>query len=323
MIARRRFTQGAVAASAAALMSGPARALDFPTRPLRWIDDTAPGGSGDIVARLFAQRLSEQLGQAVIVDNRPGGSGIVGLDAVLKSPADGYTLFVVNTAHPTLKLLKPDTTIDFTRDFAMVSGLASGPLTMLAHPSLPAATLPAFIDYAKANPGKVNFGSVGNGSPPHLAAELFKAMAGVDLTHVPYRGGALALTDLLAGHVQTMFTNLPTRDYVKQGSLRALAVTTPTRSPTMADIPAIAEVVPGYSADVWFGAGARSGTSPQIIEQLSRGIEIAFADPTVLSGLAALDATPLKLSASELSAKIAVESAKWTDIFARAKIVVE
>ncbi len=323
MLARRKLLQAAGAAATALLLPRRAFALDYPTRPIHWIDDTAPGGSGDIVARLVGEQLSQQLGQPVIIDNRPGGSGEIGMEATVRAPADGYTLFVVNTAHPTHAALFPNSNVDFKRDFAPVAGIASGPLVMLVHPSVSATTLPEFIAYAKANPGKLNMASVGTGSPPHLAGELFKLMAGVDLTHVPYRGGALALTDLLAGHVQVMFTNLPARDYIKTGALRGLGVTTPARSDGFPELPAISEFVRGYAADVWFGAGVRSSTPADIIEKLSREIDVAIVTPTVKAGLAALDAAPMRLSPTAFAAKLADETAKWNKVIETAHVRVE
>ena len=320
MFARRDFLRLTGGASAAAIVSSPALALDYPNRPVHWIDDTAPGGSGDIVARLLGQQLSEQLGQPFIIDNRPGGSGEIGMEAVARAPADGYTLFVINSVHPTHALLFPKTNFDFDRDFEAIAGLAIGPLVMLVHPSTPVSTLAEFLAYAKANPGKVNFASVGNGSPPHLAGELFKMLAGVDLVHVPYRGGALAVTDLLAGHVQVMFTNLPAHDYVKSGALRALAVTTKTRSPSYPDLPAIAELVPGYDTSVWFGAGVRKGTPPEIVATLDKAIGAALDDPKVKSGLAVLDATPMRMSPDEMKTMMAGEMAKWAKVIKAAHI---
>jgi tripartite-type tricarboxylate transporter receptor subunit TctC len=314
MTTRREFARASAATAIASLLPGRALALGYPDRTVHWVDDTAPGGSGDIVARLVGQQLSDKLGQTFVIDNRPGGGGEVGLEVVARAPADGYTLFVINSAHPTHAMLFPTTKFDFERDFEAVAGIAIGPLNMLVHPDVPAKTVAEFIAYAKANPGKVNFASVGAGSPPHLAAELFKMMAGVDLTHVPYRGGALALTDLLAGHVQVLFSNLPARDYLKAGTLRTLGVTTEKRSAQTPDVPAIAETVPGYAATVWFGAGARKGTPPEIVDKLAAAINVALADDKVKSGLAVLDAAPMPLSPKDLAAFMARETDKWAKV---------
>ena len=320
IMTRRRLLRASAATSLAPLLPAPAFALDYPTRPVHWVDDTAPGGSADIVARLVGQQLSDQLGQPFIVDNRPGGGGEVGLDAVAHAPADGYTLFVVNSVHPVHALLFSGTKFDFARDFATVAGVAIGPLNMLVTPSLPAKTVPEFIAYAKANPGKINFASVGSGSPPHLAGELFKMLAGVDLTHVPYRGGALALTDLLAGQVQVLFSNLPARDYIKTGTLRSLGVTTETRSAQTPELPALAEFVPGYSATVWFGVGARKGTPPDIVDKLNAAVGVALMDDKVKAGLAVLDSSPMPLSPAALTAMMERETEKWVKVVRAANI---
>jgi tripartite-type tricarboxylate transporter receptor subunit TctC len=250
---RRRFLHlaaGAAALSAASLI---ASAQTYPARPVRIVVGFSAGGTGDILVRLIGQWLSERLGQPIIIDNRPGAAGNIGTEAVVRAPPDGYTLLQVGTSHAVnTTLFKLD--YDLIRDIAPVAGIARTHLAMLVHPSFPARTVPEFIAYARANPGKINMASAGSGSSPRLAGELFKLMTGVDMVHVPYRGGAPAMSDLIAGQVQVMFSNLPAVEYIKAGKLRALAVTTAIRSDELPDVATIGEFVPGYEASAWSAA---------------------------------------------------------------------
>jgi tripartite-type tricarboxylate transporter receptor subunit TctC len=277
---------------------------------VRIIVGFAAGGTGDLLVRLIGQWLSEQLGQPIIVDNRPGGGGTISAEAVVRAPPDGYTLLQVGTSHAVnATLYKLD--FDLLRDIAPVAGIARAHLVMLVHPSFPANTVPEFIAYAKAHPGTINMASAGSGSSPRLAGELFKLMTGVDLVHVPYRGGAPALSDLIAGQVQVMFSNLPAAEYIRAGKLRALAVTTTARSDDLPDVPAVSEFVPGYEASAWYGLGAPRGTPADIIEKLNGETNAALADPRIKARLAEFGGTPLAGSPADFGTLIADETEKW------------
>ena len=242
-------------------MSRIARAQAYPTRPVRLIVPIAPAGATDILARLMGQWLSERLGQQFVIDNRPGGGTNIGTEAVVHAPADGYTLLLVSSDSAINATLYEKLSFNFIRDIAPVAGIVRLPFLMLVNPSVPAKTVPEFIAYAKANPGKINMASPGIGTAPHLAGELFKTMAGLNLVHVPYRGGAPALTDLISGQVQVMFLSpAASIEYIRSGRLRALAVTTATRSDALPDIPTVSDFVPGYEASAWFGVGAPKNT---------------------------------------------------------------
>jgi tripartite-type tricarboxylate transporter receptor subunit TctC len=273
----------------------------------------AAGGTGDLLVRLIGQWLSERLGQPIIVDNRPGGGGTISAEAVVRAPPDGYTLLQVGTSHAVnTTLYKLD--FDLIRDMVPVAGIARAHLVMLVHPSFPAKTVPEFIAYAKAHPGTVNMASAGSGSSPRLAGELFKLMTEIELVHVPYRGGALALSDLIAGQVQVMFSNLPAAEYIRAGKLRALAVTTGARSDELPDVPTVGEFVPGYEASAWYGLGAPKGTPADIIEKLNRETNAALADPRIKTRLAEFGGTPLAGSPADLGALIAAETEKWSKV---------
>ena len=269
-LSRRRFFE-LVASAVAPIISGIAWALDYPTRPVRIIVGFPPGGPTDIFARLIAEWLSNRLGQAFIVENRPGAGSTIGVAAVVSAPADGYTLLLISTSAVISASYYRNLSFDLVGDIAPVCGVALEPLVMVVNPSVSARTIPEFIAYAKANPGKIIMASVGNGTTPQMTGELFKMMAGVDLLHVPYQGAAPALTDLLAGRAQVMFEAMPSLvGYIQSGKLRALGVSTATRSPVFPEIPAISEYVPGYEASVWFGIAARRQTPAAIIELLNR-----------------------------------------------------
>ena len=265
----------------------------YPTRPVRLIVPVAPAGASDITARLMGQWLSERLGQQFVIDNRPGANNIIGTEAVVRAPADGYTLLMVGTAQAINATLYDKLNFNFIRDIAPVAGIIRTALVVVVHPSFPAKTVPEFIAYAKAHPRKVNMASAGNGSPPHVSGELFKMMT-VDMVHVPYRGGGPALTDLLGGQVQVMFGTVPASiEYIRAGRLRALAVTTATRADALPDIPTVGEFLPGYEASFWYGVGVPKNTSAEIVEKLNTEINAALADPKIKARLAEWGATAL------------------------------
>jgi tripartite-type tricarboxylate transporter receptor subunit TctC len=307
---RRTFLRLAASAAALPAVSRTASAQAYPARPVRIVVGFAAGGTGDLLVRLLGQWLSERLGQPIVVDNRPGGGGTISAEAVVRAPPDGYTLLQVGTSHVVnTTLYKLD--FDLIRDIAPVAGIARAHLVMLVHPSFPASTVPEFIAHAKAHPGTVNMASAGSGSSPRLAGELFKLMTGIDLVHVPYRGGAPALSDLIAGQVQVMFSNLPAAEYIRAGKLRALAVTTAARSDELPDVPTVGEFVPGYEASAWYGLGAPRGTPADIIEKLNRETNAALADPRIKARLAEFGGAPLIGSSANFGTLIAAETEKW------------
>ena len=289
---RRQFLHLAAGAAALSTVSRFARAQGYPSRPVRIIVGFAAGGGVDIVARLIGQWLSERLFQQFIVENRPGAGRNIATETVVRAPADGYTLLLVSPANAVNATLYDKLNFNFMRDFAPVAGIMRVPNVMLVNPSVPAKTVPEFIAYAKANPGKVNMASGGIGGGDHMAGELFKMMTGVDMVHVPYRGAAPALTDLIGGQVQVMFASLPASiEYIRAGKLRALAVTTATRSEVLPDIPAVSELVPGYEASNWYGVGVPKNTPAEIVEKLNKEINAALADPRMKARLADLGGT--------------------------------
>jgi tripartite-type tricarboxylate transporter receptor subunit TctC len=312
---RRRFAYLAGAAVASLAAPRIARAQAYPARPVRLVVGFPAGGAADITARLMGQWLSERLGQAFVIENRPGAGTNIGTETVVKALPDGYTLLLVSAANTINATLYERLNFNFMRDVAPVAGLIRGPLVMEVHPSVPARTVPEFIAYAKANPGKINMGSAGNGTPGHMSGELFKMTTGLDLVHVPYRGGAPALTDLLAGQVQVMFDNLPTSiEYIRAGKLQALAVTTAARSQMLPDLPTVSEFVPDYEVSSWFGMGAPRSTPTDIIEKLNAEISAALADPRLQTRIADLGSVPLPMSPRELATLIAAETEKWAKV---------
>src|SRR5215212_8756703 len=316
---RRRFLQ--LAAGAAALPAPAAWGQSYPTRPVRLIVPSAAGGTQDILARVIGQRLSERLGQPFVIDNRPGGGGNIGTEAVVRAPADGYTLLLVSSQHTNNSTLYEKLSFNFMRDIAPVAGLIRGPFVITVNPTVPATTVPEFIAYARSNPGKLSMASAGIGTGPHLAGELFKMMAGVDMVHVPYRGGGPALTDLLGGEVQVMFPNTaPSIEHIKSGRLRALAVTTATRSDALPDVPTVGEFVSGYEASSMFGLGAPRNTPAGIVDQLNREINATLADPSMKARLADLDGDVLALSSADFGKLIADETEKWAKVIRGANI---
>jgi tripartite-type tricarboxylate transporter receptor subunit TctC len=317
---RRQFLRLSAGAAALPVASRIARAQAYPSRPVRLIVGFAAGGASDILARLFAPWLSERFGQQFIVDNRPGGGSNIAAEAVVRAPPDGHTLLMATNSNAVNATLYDKLTFDLNRDIAPVAGIARGHLVMLVNPSVPAKSLPEFIAYAKANPSKLSFASVGLGSAPHMAGELFKAMAGIDMVHVPYRGGAPALTDLIGGQVHLMFSNLPASEYITTGKLRALGVTTETRSEDLPTIPAIGEFVPGYEAGVWFLMVAPKNTPAEITGKLNTEINAAFADPNVKPRIAQMGAKALPGTSTEIGRLIADETEKWGKVIRAANI---
>jgi tripartite-type tricarboxylate transporter receptor subunit TctC len=318
---RRRFLQ--LAAGAAILPAAPrfAFADAYPERPVHFIVPQAAASSSDITARLIGDWLSSHLGQQFVADDRPGVGGNIGTEAVVRSPPDGYTLLLVNSQNAISPALYPNLSFNFIRDIAPVSQINLVPLVMEVNPSVPAKTVPEFIAYAKANPGKINMASAGIGGPQHVAGELFKAMAGVDLVHVPYRGTTPAVTDLLGGQVQVMFDVTPTAlPQIKAGKLRALAVTTAKRLDALPDVPAVAEFLPGYEAVAWIGVGAPAGTPAAIIETLNKQINAGLADTAIRTRIADLGGIVKGGSAADFGAFIASETQKWGKVIRDANI---
>ena len=282
---------------------------------MRWIVAFAAGGPTDIVARIMGQYLSERLGQQFVIDNRPGAGGIVGTQAAINSPADGYTLLMAAHVHAINATLYQKLPYKFLDDIAPIAGLVRMPNVLEVTPSFPAKTLSEFITYAKANPGKISYASAGNGTSAHLAAELFRAMTGVDFVHVPYRGSGPALTDLLSGQVQVMFDTISSSlAHIKAGKLRALAVTSVSRSDALPDVPTIADTVPGYELTAWFGVGAPTGTPPEIIEKLNREINAGLADPRIKARFAEFSAEPMPMTVAEFRKFVADETEKWAKV---------
>jgi tripartite-type tricarboxylate transporter receptor subunit TctC len=309
---RRQFLHLTAGAAALSTVSRITWAQAYPSRPVSLVAGFAPGGGVDITARLVGQWLSERLGQQFVIENRPGAAGIVGTEAVVRAPADGYTLLLVGSFNTINATLYDKLNYNFIRDIAPVASVMRYPYVMVVNPSLPAKSVPELIAYAKANPGKLNMGSPGTGSGDHIAGELFKMMTGVDIVHVPYRGIALALSDLLGGQIQVAFPSmLSSIQYVRAGQLRALAVVTATRSDALPDIPAMAEFVPGYEASSWYGIGAPKATPAEIIDKLNKEINASLADPKNKARLANLGGDALALSPADFSKLIADETEKW------------
>jgi tripartite-type tricarboxylate transporter receptor subunit TctC len=318
---RRRFLHLAAGAAALPALSRVARAQAYPTKPVRLIVPFAAGGSPDIFARLIGQWLSERLGQSFLIENRPGGGGNIGTEGVVRAPADGYTLLLVADYNAINATLYDKLNFNFMSDIASVAGMIRAPHVMVVNPSFPAKTVPEFIAYGKANPGRINMASGGVGSSNHLSGELFKAMTGVDMVHVPYRGASPALTDLLAGQVHVLFGSLASSiEYIRAGKLRPLAVTTATRSQALPDTPAVSEFVPGYEASGWYGVGAPKNTPIEIVNILNKEINTALADPKIQTRLADLGGKLLTGSPAEFGKVIADETAKWGKVIRAANI---
>src|SRR5262245_34787577 len=309
---RRQLLRFVVGAAALPAVGGVAQAQTYPTRPVRIITGFAAGGTPDILARLMGQWLSEQLGQAFVVENRPGAGGSIATEMVVRAPADGYTLLLVGPNSAINATLYDKLNFNFIRDIAPIASISREPHIMLVNPWVPATTIPEFIAYAKANPGKLNMASGGSGTGPHMAGELFKMMAGVNLVHVPYRGGGPALTDLLGGQVQVMFPGPASSiSYIRAGSLRALAVTTASRSEALPEVPIAGDFLPGYEASSWQGLVAPKNTPVEIVDMLNKAINAGLADPTVRARLADLGNQALASSPAEFGRLIADETEKW------------
>jgi tripartite-type tricarboxylate transporter receptor subunit TctC len=311
-LARRQFLDLALAAAAFPAVARTALAQTYPARPVHIIAGFAAGGGVDITARLIGQWLAERLGQNFVVDNRPGAGGNIGTEAVVNAAPDGYTLLLATVPNAVNATLYEKLNFDFIRDVAPVAGIIGVPQVVLLNPSVPAKTIPEFIAYAKANPGKVNVGSAGNGSAPHMAAALFNVLAGVDMVIVQYRGQAPALTDLLGGQVQALFATTPgTTDYIKTGKLRGLAVTTAMRAQVLPDLPTVGDFVPGYEASQWYGIGAPRRTPGEIVDRLNREINAALADPKMKQRFADIGGEVLPGSPADFGKLIAAETEKW------------
>jgi tripartite-type tricarboxylate transporter receptor subunit TctC len=309
---RRQFLRLAAGAAALPAVSRFAWAQAYPAQPVRIIVGFAAGGGADIAARLMGQWLSERLGRQFIIENRPGAGGNIATEALVRAPADGYTLGLVGAPNAINATLYDNLNFNVIRDIVPVAGIVRGPNVMVVHPSFPATTVLEFIAYAKANPGKINMASAGTGSTPHISGELFKMMTGVDMQHVPYRGAGPALTDLIAGQVQVMFDNLPSSaEHIKAGKLRPLAVTTAMRSEALPDIPVIADFVPGYEASTWNGIGAPKNTPAEIVERLNKEINAALTDAKNKLRLADMGSIALVGSSADFGKLLAEETEKW------------
>jgi len=312
-----------LAAGAAALpaVSRFAWAQAYPARPVRIIVGFAAGGATDIFARMSGQWLSERLGQSFVIENRPGAGSNIAAEAVVRASPDGYTLLMVSSANAINAALYDKLNFNLVQDIAPIAGINRATYVMAVNPSFPAKTVPEFIAYAKANQGKINMASAGNGSTPHLAGELFKIMAGVNLIHVPYRGGGTALPDLLAGQVQVYFANMASSiEHIRAGKLRALAVTTAARSEALPEVPTVSEFVPGYEASGWFGIAAPKSTSSEIVDKLNKQINEGLADPKMKARLADLGGVPMPMTPAEFGKFIVDETEKWGKVIRTANI---
>jgi len=318
---RRRFLHLAAGAAALPAISRVARSQTYPTRPVRIIVPFAAAGAFDIMARLIGQWLSERLGQPFVIENRPGAGTNIGTEIVVRAPPDGYTLLLAGTPNAINATLYEKLNFNFIRDIASVAGISRAPLVMAVHPSVPAKTVPEFIAYAKANPGKINYGSAGQGTPQNICCELFKMMTGLDLVHVPYKGGAPAINDLLSGHLQVIFAPVAEAiPHIKAGKLRPLAVTTATRLDVFPDVPPVADVVPGYEASGFAGIGVPKATPADIVDKLNKEINAVLADSKSKARLAVLGATVLQGSPADFGKLIADETEKWAKVVRAANI---
>jgi tripartite-type tricarboxylate transporter receptor subunit TctC len=322
LLGRRQFLHLAAGAAALPTVSRIARAQTYPTRPTRIIVGFPPAGSHDILARLTGQWLSEHLGQPFVIENRPGANGNIGTEAVVRSAADGYTLLTVGSPNAINASLYEKLNFDFLRDIALIGGAIRYPLVMAVNPSFPAASVPEFIAVAKSNQRKINMGSGGVGNPTHVSGELFKMMTGLEMLHIPYRGGGPAVADLIGGQVQVVFATVPSSaEHIRARTLRGLAVTTATRSDTLPEIPTMGDFVPGYEASDWVGFGVPRNTPPDIVEKLNKQINAMVADPKVKARFAELGGVPLGGSAGDFGKLIAADTEKWAGVlkFAGAK----
>ena len=318
---RRKLLHLAAGALALPAISRIASALDYPTRPVRWIVGFPPGGPNDITARIVAEFLSERLHQQFAVENRPGAAGNVATEQVARAQPDGYTVMELATVNAINASLYQNLNYDFVRDITLVAGFSQGPAVMEVNPKVPAATLPEFIAYAKANPGKINLGSAGIGTPQHVIGELFKMLTGTDMVHVPYHGSAPELTDLIAGQVQVVFEPIQsTMGYIKSGMLRPLAVTTASRTDALPNVPTVGEFVPGFEARTWQGLGAPKATPVEITEMLNTEVNAVLTDPRLKARFADLGIVPMPMTPAECQKFITAETEKWAKVIKFASI---
>jgi tripartite-type tricarboxylate transporter receptor subunit TctC len=312
---RRQFLHLAAGAAALLALSRVAWGQAYPSRPVRWIVGFSPGGPSDITARLIGQWLTERLGQPFIIENRPGAGGNIATEVVARAPADGYTLLMVNSSHAINASLYEKLNFNFIRDIAPVASFYRVPNVMVINPSFSAKTVPEFIAYAKANPGKINMASSGMGTTPHLCGELFKMMTGINMVHVPYRGAAPAVTDLLAGQVQVMFDTMSTSiEYIRAAKLRALAVTAATRTLALPDIPTMDDFVPGFESNSWQGVGMPKQTPAEVVEKLNNEINASLADLTVKARIADFGGVPTAMKPADFGKLMAEETEKWAKV---------
>jgi tripartite-type tricarboxylate transporter receptor subunit TctC len=324
ILPRRKLLQLAASAATLPIAARMAQAQTYPSRPVRLVVGFAPGGGNDIVARIIAQSLSERTGQQFFVENRPGAGTNIATEIVVNAAPDGYTLLLTGVPNAYNAALYHELKFNFIRDIAPVAGVARGPLVMLVHPSVPAKTVPEFIAYAKANPGKINMASSGIGGGGHLAGELFKMLAGVNLVHVPFRGNGPALTALLGGQVDLLFPSLASSiAYIKSGQLRGLGVTAATRSDAVPDLPTVGEFVPGYDVDAWYGIGAPKGTPAEVIDRLHNEVSAGLADPKLKARFADLGDAPMPMTPAEFGKLVADETEKWGNVVKFAGIKLE
>jgi tripartite-type tricarboxylate transporter receptor subunit TctC len=318
---RRRFLHLAASGLALSAMSRFAWGQSYPSRPVRWIVPFPPGGGTDILARLIGQWLSERLGRQFVIDNRPGGGSNIGTEAVVHAPPDGYTLLLAASVHTINPSLYDNLNFNFIRDIAPVAGIMRVPNVMVVNPSVPARSVPEFIAHARANPGKINMASAGIGTSQHVAGELFKLMAGIDMVHVPYRGTAPALADLLGGQVQVLFMSpASSTGYIRAGTLRGLAVTSSTRSQALPDLPPLGDFLPGFEASLMYGLGVPKNTPAEIVDKLNKEVNAGLADPNVKARLAGLDGALLGGSPDDFGQLIAEETEKWRKVIRLANI---
>jgi len=321
---RRQFLRLTAGAAALSGFSPVAKAQTYPSRPVRWIVGYAPGGGNDIIARLMGQWLAERTGQSFIIENRPGAGTNIATEAVVNAPPDGYTFLLAGVPNASNASLYGKLNFNFIRDIAPVASISRTCLVLAVNPSFPAKTVPEFVAYAKANPGKLNMGSAGIGSGGHLAGELFKMMAGVDLVHVPYRGNGPALTALLGGEMEVLFPTLPSSiEYIRAGKLRGLAITSAMRSEAVPDLPAVAEFVPGYEMSAWYGIAAPKGTPAEVIDKINREINAGLADPKMKTRLLGLGEEPMPMTPADFGKLIADETEKWAEVIKSAGMKAE
>ena len=310
-----RPTRLAAVALAAMSFAGSAFAIDYPTRPVKWVVPYTPAGTTDVLARIVAQYLSEKMGQQFVVENKPGGGNNIGTEYVLRAAPDGYTMLLVNPANGINQTLYPNINFNIVTDMAPVAGLVRSPNVMEVTNAFPAKTVQEFIDYCKANPGKINMASSGSGTSVHMSGELFMMMTGCKMTHIPYKGAGPALTDLIGGQVQVLFDNMPSSiGYIRGGSIRALGVTTTDRSPALPNTPPVADTVKGYEASAWFGIGMPKGTPKEIIDKVNAQVQEMFKDPKMRDKLSDLGGVPLKGTADDFGRVVQSEVEKWAKV---------